>query len=272
MNDKIYSTIEHDYSQSKTYLSNYEFAYIEKLSKKNFIDAVEDLNIQDGILLMLEKSENDLNEIKRKGNAYEEEIKNISIEKYGLNIFYNEELEKLNILEDEINELEDELKVLEKNYEGLEKLGEIKEKIEKSEIEINNTYKKINEKVEVDEDLMQQVEELREKRKTFEGRQKRLSRMAYENCMEDIQIWYEEATELINNIFNYKIVKFDTSSGLELEVDIGENRISLEIKNWKLVDCDFFYTIENMKVKDVVEFAVKRNDPRIILKYLLGNS
>lgn len=230
-----YSTIERDYDSIKREFKNAKFAYIERDAKIYFLESFDQkltLNLEK----FLEEGKNRLVSVKKEGIKIEEEIKNLSAQVFKT----KNEIKNIFIDYKKLNNLK------EKN-KGKEAKLEKQEKIKKLKLKFSKICKEAKKKVLISENLIEKEKELKNnqtqqklvilqnKFQELQVKQKRWSRIIYDEMLDDTYTWYKKIRNLIEYFFGEIGKIHKKENGFDMEILQKNKTFTLSIRKGKFV-------------------------------------
>ncbi|KRH92691.1 hypothetical protein M153_3462000440 [Pseudoloma neurophilia] len=226
-----FNTIQHDRVTVKQQFKNIKFAFLEREAKIYFLESIEN-NSQINLVDIFEQSKERLVEVKNKGRQIGEEIKALSVENYEL----KKQIDEIHIDYEKLN-------FLRKKFEGNEsqfKREEILSKAEQKFTDVAEIAKKAVNELE----LLKEEEEklktannqtyllsLQEKKQELERKQKRWSRVKYDQILIDIFSWFSRMTSIIEMFFPIIESVKNIRNGFDMDIQIREQKLTISIRN-----------------------------------------
>lgn len=265
-----FNTIEHDMVTIKQHFKNTKFAFLEREAKIYFLESIES-NVQLNLVQFFEESKKRLVEVKRSGENIGEKIKELSIENY--------ELKK------QINEIHidyDRLDSLKKKFEGSKSKFQQKEALSRAEnefSEVSDRAKKLVgdlEKLKEEEEKLKLINNpsylisLNEKVRELERKQKRWSRVRYDQMLVDTFSWYDKMIGIVEMFFGSIGNVTPKKNGFDMEITQKNHLFVISIRNGVFSGVS---GTENEQLKKIVEWCVRLDNPRLFAlltrRYLL---
>ncbi|KAI5149506.1 hypothetical protein ENBRE01_0949 [Enteropsectra breve] len=227
MDDDDYSTIEHDFLHTKDYFNHYKFIYKERKSKLDFFHNINSTSVRDSSDL-LEEAKSQLVSTKNIYKDLDAEIKNLSQEIYSAERMGEERRRKIEALK------QDELSLI-AEYEKMSKINEklqindgLNREFDQIEEKITNMYVKMeNTKKLLESDSLSkkqlEKEELLKTKLVLAAKQKRLTVINTDNYIEDIYYWYEQTANLLKKVFG------------DVSVQTSDEKCNIKIKKGEKV-------------------------------------
>lgn len=255
-----FETVEHDMTVIKQHFKNTKFAFLEREAKVYFLESIES-NLQLNLVKFFEDSKKRLKDVKEIGVKIGDDIKELSIKNYEL----KREIDEITIDYDKLN-------MLKNRYEGSEEKFQREEQWQELDDQYAEACDKARELVNELENLKEQTEKLnsnidsayvnslKERKQELERKQKRWSRVFYDQMLLDSFCWYDKMTGIIE-MFLGSIGKIDNKkNGFDLEVNYKNIFLTLSIRNGMFTGLNEEGTDQ---FKNILKWCVRLDNPRI---------
>lgn len=257
-----FNTIQHDMVSIKQQFKNIKFAFLEREAKIYFLESIES-NVQVNLLEFFEESKKRLVEVKRKGVDIGEKIKALSVDNHSL----RKQIDEVKIDYERLDSLK-------RQFEGNEskfKQEELLIKAEQDFLEISETAKnyvnelelleKEEEKLKITNDP-KYLESLKTKHQELQCKQKRLSRVIYDQMLNDTFSWYDKMIGIVELFFCPYSNVIQCKNGFDMNFLFRNQNITISIRNGTFSEIS---GTENEQILRIFEWCRRLDNPRLFI-------
>lgn len=257
-----FNTVQHDMVTIKQQFKNTKFAFLEREAKIYFLESIE-TNVQLNLFEFFEESKKRLVEVKNKGLEFGERIKELSIENHDL----RKQIDEVRIDHEKLNSLKRQFEGNENKFRQEELLSKAQQEFQ----EISETAKgfvneleqlrKEEEKLKIMNDP-KYLESLRTRHQELQCKQKRLSRVKYDQMLNDTFSWYDKMIGIIELLFCPFTAVIPKKNGFDMNFRFRSQIITISIRDGSFVDIS---GTENEQILKIFKWCSKLDNSRLFI-------